>query len=674
MSDAQAAPVTENGVSPVAQEEAPGHKVFVGNLAYATTDEGLKTLFAPFASDIISASVILRPIPRGGNTIRSAGYGFVALSTAEAAQKAIETLDKKELDGREVMVQLAKPSEQKEKEKKEKKAKRRPGRRGSKAVPGEVSEAEANGEAPQAEGTPAPESGDAAKPKKKKKSKAARKAKKAAAAAGTDGATTEETAAAPAAEGEAAAEGSTKKPRVRKPKAPRPPRPAGEDPAGEPSTTMLFVANLGFNVDDAGLSTLFTEAGINVVSARIVRRRWGQPRKSKGYGFVDVGSEAEQKKAIAALEGKEVGGRAIAVKVAVNTPHEDTADEATPAPADEAKKKAQIKNEENRRKSRRQLELEAREEGLSKSLFERAKEEEASGSGTTNKALSIMMKMGFKPGQSLGNTADQDEASSSPPINVASSASNEQKPISSPLTGALDAVSTSDAHITVSRETRTKHKTEPLPLQEWEGRKGIGLGKRARSPSAAERLSKMAKMAKDMDHRDFRDRARDEYKNRQAEGRLVPAQRTCVSLDEQMGKSFNILWLNPNNRDTFPAGLLEALTLHSNLPVIHERQGDTIQNRLRKQMQVDALQPINDDDDLTEERPENVKSSGAAEDQFSPELLEEATQFLRLQDRLHLVLSYLRDKHAYCFWCGVTYESEEEMQQQCPGPEEDDHD
>ena len=47
-----------------------------------------------------------------------------------------------------------------------KKAKRRPGRRGSKAVPGEVSEAEANGE--KAEGEPAAE-GDASKPKKKKK-------------------------------------------------------------------------------------------------------------------------------------------------------------------------------------------------------------------------------------------------------------------------------------------------------------------------------------------------------------------------------------------------------------------------------------------------------------------------------------------------------------------------
>lgn len=90
---------------------------------------------------------------------------------------------------------------------------------------------------------------------------------------------------------------------------------------------MLFVANLGFNTDDAALHNLFTDAGIKVVSARIVRKRWGLPRKSKGYGFVDVGDEAEQKKAIAALEGKEVDGRVIAVKVAVNTPKEDEAEE-----------------------------------------------------------------------------------------------------------------------------------------------------------------------------------------------------------------------------------------------------------------------------------------------------------------------------------------------------------
>jgi len=157
-------------------------------------------------------------------------------------------------------------------------------------------------------------------PNPKRKKKSARKAKK----IDADGAEVAPTPA-PASsvpEGEVT---EVKKPRVRKPRAPRPIRPAGEDPVGEPSKTVLFVANLGFTVDDAGLSALFTEAGIQVTSARVVRRRWGQPRKSKGYGFVDVGSEEEQTKAIAALEGKEVGGRPIAVKVAVNPSNDESA-------------------------------------------------------------------------------------------------------------------------------------------------------------------------------------------------------------------------------------------------------------------------------------------------------------------------------------------------------------
>lgn len=308
MSDAPAAPVTENGVPPAAQEstnvEEPGFKVFAGNLAYSTTDEGLKTFFEPVKTDILSAQVILRGT-------RSAGYGFVSLASAEAAQKAVELLNKKELEGREVIIEIAKPADQKDKEKKQKKFKRRPGRRGSKAVPGEVTEAEANGDAEKSAAEGAAPSGDeAAKPKKKKSTK--RKTKRSKAPASGD--------AAPAAEGAAPAEGAdtTPKKKARKPRAPRPQRPAGEDPAGEPSKSVLFVANLGFSIDDAGLSALFTEAGVHVNSARIVRRRWGKPRKSKGYGFVDVGSEEEQKKAIELLQGKEVSGRAIAVKIAVD--------------------------------------------------------------------------------------------------------------------------------------------------------------------------------------------------------------------------------------------------------------------------------------------------------------------------------------------------------------------
>jgi RNA recognition motif-containing protein len=321
MSDAQAAPVTENGVPPATHdtvfEEVSPFKVFVGNLAYSTTDEGLRTFFAPVESDIISAQVILRGT-------RSAGYGFVAVSSPEAAQKAVETLNGEELDTRKVIVEIAKPSEQKDQEKKEKRAKRRPGRRGSKAVPGEVTEAEANGDVKTDDAVAAALGTDeAAKPKKKKK-KASRKPRRKAVDSETAQEAGEE---APATE-DATNTAPRRQPRARKPRVSRPPRPVGEDPVGEPSKTVLFVANLGFNVDDEGLSALFTEAGINVVSARVVRRRWGHPRRSKGYGFVDVGDEEEQKKALETVDGKDVGGRNIAVKVAVNSPREVEAEAA----------------------------------------------------------------------------------------------------------------------------------------------------------------------------------------------------------------------------------------------------------------------------------------------------------------------------------------------------------
>lgn len=322
MSDAPAAPVTENGVPPAAQEtvtETPEFKVFAGNLSYSTTDEGLKAFFVSVQSEIISAQIVMR-----GQ--RSAGYGFVALSSAEAAENAVEHLNKQELDGRHVIIEIAKPLDQKTR--KEKWFRRRPGRRGSKAVPGEVTEAEANGEAPRVDDDDAAAPAPSAPRRNRKKRKGPRKPR----AAKSEGETPAD-ASAPEAQGDAQpATAPQKAPRPRKPRAPRPPRPEGEDPVGEPSKTVLFVANLGFNVDDTALSSIFTDAGITVVTARIVLRRFGRYRKSKGYGFVDVGSEEEQKKAIELLQGKDVGGRAIAVKVAVNTQHEEDNDGSPQAP------------------------------------------------------------------------------------------------------------------------------------------------------------------------------------------------------------------------------------------------------------------------------------------------------------------------------------------------------
>ena len=95
---------------------------------------------------------------------RSAGYGFVGLATEEAAKKAVELLNKKELEGREVIIEIAKPSDQKDKERKEKKANKKASKRAKAA-----DAAQANGDAAPASAEGAPAAGDAAKPKKKKK-------------------------------------------------------------------------------------------------------------------------------------------------------------------------------------------------------------------------------------------------------------------------------------------------------------------------------------------------------------------------------------------------------------------------------------------------------------------------------------------------------------------------
>lgn len=63
-----------------------------------------------------------------------------------------------------------------------------------------------------------------------------------------------------------------------------------------------------------------------------------EPRKGRGFGFVTLSSEEQQQKAVAEMNGKEIEGREIAVKVAIDSP--DKTDEDANAPAAEASTEA----------------------------------------------------------------------------------------------------------------------------------------------------------------------------------------------------------------------------------------------------------------------------------------------------------------------------------------------
>lgn len=78
--------------------------------------------------------------------------------------------------------------------------------------------------------------------------------------------------------------------------------------------TKLFVGSLPYSVDDAELESLFSEFG-NVASAKIILDR-DHNNRSKGFGFVEFESDDDAKAAIAALDGKDVGGRKIVVNEA----------------------------------------------------------------------------------------------------------------------------------------------------------------------------------------------------------------------------------------------------------------------------------------------------------------------------------------------------------------------
>ena len=83
-------------------------KLFVGSLSYDTTDATLEEFFAQ-AGQVVSAKVIV-----DRDTNRSKGFGFVEMASDEEAQAAISQLNGKDLDGRQIAVNEARPQENRE--------------------------------------------------------------------------------------------------------------------------------------------------------------------------------------------------------------------------------------------------------------------------------------------------------------------------------------------------------------------------------------------------------------------------------------------------------------------------------------------------------------------------------------------------------------------------------
>ena len=83
-----------------------GNKLYVGNLAYSVRDESLQEAFGQFGS-VTSAKVMM-----DRETGRSKGFGFVEMATDEEAQAAINGMNGQALEGRAIVVNVARPREE----------------------------------------------------------------------------------------------------------------------------------------------------------------------------------------------------------------------------------------------------------------------------------------------------------------------------------------------------------------------------------------------------------------------------------------------------------------------------------------------------------------------------------------------------------------------------------
>lgn len=296
-------------------------KVFVGNLSYKTSKQDLASQFSSVGG-VVNANIISR-----GN--RSMGYGFVEFENDQVAQKAISVLNHQSIDGREINVELAKPREEGEQNAERVRGRGRGGR-GRGAPRGTFSP---RGGAPGA-GRPF-RGGSGGLPRGGPLAPSIPRGRNP-----------------PRGRGSLAPRGAPIRAQRPYPFFPRGgspfrrgsgavrgrPRGADRGPR-ESSNTTLYVNNLPFKLEDNDLKDIFKE--FDVISAHVVANKYNG--RKKGYGFVELASEEEQKKAIS-LNGYVAEGRKIGVRVAFK---EVKKEEAAPPKAEELKEetKKEVKKE-----------------------------------------------------------------------------------------------------------------------------------------------------------------------------------------------------------------------------------------------------------------------------------------------------------------------------------------
>ncbi|GAA5983685.1 hypothetical protein JCM10908_000380 [Rhodotorula pacifica] len=366
--------------------------------------------------------------------------------------------------------------------------------------------------------------------------------------------------------------------------------------------------------------------------------------------------------------------------------------------------------ERGRIKSRKQVEEEKREEGLSTNLIDRERRREEDGGGAST-AFKMMSKMGYKPGEALGRKYDSSafgsEAGGSgisaprggggggglgfakasfAPIGQSAAAQETEEATPAPARGGIGSGPTGAA------------KTEPIRFEMRTGRTGLGVpqAKRFRTyfssstTDAAGNPDSSSAGDPLPDLQGYLSRVKSSMDERRAFGLLRSLRRTCEELDRRAGIEDSPMWRDPDEEEREEQRLRNRQMfdrIDTELDSDDERKvaGGTGKAK-RKQAgggdltyKVGMSRTVVDSDDDEEEEQEKEEGEARAArvrsgNVAAEDIDEEAEWFsYDIRSRLALTLTYLRNKYHYCFWCGELYHDAEDLKAHCPGTEEEEH-
>ena len=217
-------------------------------------------------------------------------------------------------------------------------------------------------------------------------------------------------------------------------------------------------------------------------------------------------------------------------------------------------------------------------------------------------------------------------------------------------------------------------RTRPIEVQLKEDRGGIGMesDRKRKFREAAEAMDQQEKKVK-LTAEEYRERNRQEVEQKRFEGQMWSAMRTLEGFeaeepakDDQDGVSEETTDAKKSSQSKVPMRSVNVLWR----PLVKER----LEKERARRMRYDLDQSLSRKLDYTEDDEDEDLAFGNEVEEDLDEEDEELEEFeaLPAEERLAKLLTYLREKYNYCFWCKFRYADAKAMEE-CPGLTEDEH-